>query len=67
MTLQNVRIFVAVTWFLVAAATGVVTGVSSPGSLLTLVVFGVIPPLAILVLWNVPPQSLTERIREGRR
>jgi hypothetical protein len=32
-----------------------------------LAAFGLLPPLAILLLWNEPAQTMSERIREAKR
>ena len=66
MELQHIKKTVAGLWLLTAVVIAIVIDPSWIGGI-TLAVFGVLPPLAMLVLWNDPAQTMSERIREARR
>jgi hypothetical protein len=42
-------------------------GPSSPGGLALLAAFALLPPLAMVFLWNEPQETMSESIRGGRR
>jgi hypothetical protein len=63
MPLQRIKTIAALLWIGAAAAIGVTFDLSW----IALAAFGVLPPLALLMLWNEPPQTLTESIRNARR
>jgi hypothetical protein len=63
---QMKRVF-AVVWVLLAAVVGIVAGVTSTGGLVALAALGLLPPLALMLLWNEPPESMSESIRGGRQ
>lgn len=67
MELQQIKSTVAAVWVLTAGVVGLVAGVMSPGSLGVLAALGLLPPLALLLLWNHPSQSMSESIQQGRR
>jgi hypothetical protein len=67
MGLQQIKWTVAAVWVLAATIVGLVGGVTSPGSLVVLAALGLLPPLALLLLWNHPAQSMSESIQQGRR
>ena len=67
MGLQQIKSTVAATWVLTAIAVGLVANVTSPGGLVALAALGLLPPLALLLLWNHPTQSMSESIQESRR
>lgn len=67
MALQQIKSTVAVSWVLAAGLIGLVAGARSSGSLIVLAALGLLPPLALLLLWNDPPQSMSESIQQGRR
>jgi hypothetical protein len=67
MGLRKIKSSVAVVWVLAAIVIGLVGGVTSPGGLLALAALGLLPPLALLLLWNDPSQSMSESIQQGRR
>jgi hypothetical protein len=41
--------------------------ITSAGGRVALVAFGLLPPLAMLLMWNEPSQTLSESINEQRR
>jgi uncharacterized membrane protein YhiD involved in acid resistance len=67
MGLRQIKLTAAAVWVLAAIGIGLVAGVTSPGGLVLLAALGLLPPLALLLLWNDPPQSLSESIQQGRR
>ena len=67
MELQKIKWTISAAWVLVAFVIGLVAGVRSSGGLVALTALGLLPPLALLLLWNDPPQSISESIRQGRR
>ncbi len=67
MQLQQIKKAFGVAWVLAAAIVGLVAGVRSPGGLLALAALGLLPPLALMFLWNEPPETMSESIRGGRR
>ena len=67
MELRQIKFTVAAAWVLAAVVIGLVARVTSPGSLVVLAALGLLPPLALLLLWNHPSQSMSETIQQGRR
>ena len=67
MGLQQIKSTVAATWMLTATVIGLVARVTSPGGLMALAALGLLPPLALMLLWNHPTQSMSESIQESRR
>ena len=67
MELQKIKWIISAAWVLVAFVIGLVAGVRSSGGLVALTALGLLPPLALLLLWNDPPQTISESIRQGRR
>ena len=67
MGLQQIKSTVATAWVLVAIVVGLVAGVTSLGGLVALAALGLLPPLALLLLWNDPSPSMSENIQQGRR
>ena len=67
MSLPNIKITLAVLWVLGTIVIGRITGASSAAALVTLATLALLPPLAMLLLWNDPAQTMSESIREGRR
>ena len=63
---QIKRVFGSV-WVLVAVVVGVAAGVRSTGGFVALAALGLLPPLALILLWNDPPETMSESIRDGRR
>ncbi|HKH69803.1 MAG TPA: hypothetical protein VKA59_00570 [Vicinamibacterales bacterium] len=67
MGIRQIKSSVAVVWVLAAIVIGLIAGVTSPGGLVALAALGLLPPLALLLLWNDPSQSMSESIQQGRR
>ena len=66
MELQYIKTTVSALWALTAVVIATVGDLSwSEG--IALASFGLVPPLAILLLWNAPAQTLSQSIQEARR
>ena len=66
MQLQSIKTIIAGLWILTALAIALAIGPSLVSGLV-LAAFGLLPPLAILLRWNEPAQTMSERIREAQR
>ena len=66
MPLQYTKMIIAGLWILTALVIAIAIGPSLVSGLL-LAAFGLLPPLAILLLWNEPAQTMSERIRDAQR
>jgi hypothetical protein len=66
MQLQRIKTIAACLWIGTAFVIAGAVELSWTGGT-ALAAFGVLPPLALLLLWNEPPQTLSETIREARR
>ena len=67
MELQKIKSTAAAGWMLSAGLVGFFGGVTAPGSLVVLAALGLLPPLALLLLWNDPSPTMSESIQQGRR
>ncbi len=64
--LGNMKMLAASGWALIVLVAAVTVGVSGVGTVAA-AAFGLLPPLALLLLWNEPPQTLSESINQARR
>jgi hypothetical protein len=68
MSLQLIKMSVSATWVLIATVVAIAMVVDMSWTKgLMLVGFGLLPPLAILLLWNEPAKSMSESINDARR
>ena len=67
MRLQYIKMAMATLWVVGALLVGVVAQMTSAAGLIVLAAVSLLPALAMLLLWNDPPQTMSESIREGRR
>ena len=68
MTLQRIKMTLSVVWVLAALVLAVALGADvSRSTMMAIAAAGLLPPLAILLLWNEPPQTMSESIDEARR
>jgi hypothetical protein len=65
--MKQIKLTSGIVWVAAAAVIGLLLGVSSPGGLALLAAFALLPPLAMLVLWNEPQETMSESIRGGQR
>ena len=67
MRIRSIKTTLAGGWVLAAILIGVAAGVQSAGALAVLAALGLLPPIGLLVFWNEPTQTMSERIGEARR
>ena len=66
MTLQRIKMTVSAVWVLIAMLTAIAVDMSwTRGALIA--GLGLLPPLAILLLWNEPTRTMSESINDARR
>lgn len=65
MQLQQIKMIVAASWVLVALTIAIAARVTWPFHL-AIAALGFLPPLALLLWWNEPAQTMTEAIDEAR-
>lgn len=66
MPLQRIKMIVSTSWVFLAMGIAIVAPL--PWHLqLAITALGLLPPLALLLWWNEPAQSMTEAINEVRR
>ena len=66
MTLQRIKMTVSAVWVLIATLIAIVVDMSLTRGLLV-ASLGLLPPLALLLLWNEPTRSMSESINDARR
>jgi len=66
MTLQRIKMTVSAVWVLIATLIAIVVDMSLTRGLLV-ASLGLLPPLALLLLWNEPSRSMSESINDARR
>ena len=64
---EYMKVMIAAVWVLAMCAGGWVAPVTSVSGWTVLGVLALLPPIVMLRLWNDPPQSMSESIREARR
>jgi hypothetical protein len=68
MNLQLIKMSVSAAWVLIATVIAIALAVDMSWTKgLMLAGFGLLPPLAILLLWNDPAQTISESINDARR
>ena len=68
MNLQQIKMSVSALWVVIATVIAIALAVDlSWTNGLMLAGFGLIPPLAILLLWNEPAPTMSESINDARR
>jgi hypothetical protein len=68
MSLQQIKVSVAAGWVLIATVIAIAMAVDMSWMKGLMVAgFGLLPPLALLLLWNEPAQTMSERIDAARR
>jgi hypothetical protein len=67
MPLEVIKMSLAATWMAIVVALGLVGGATSTRSVVVLAALAGLPSLAVMLLWHDPTQTMSERIREGRR
>lgn len=64
MQLQQIKMIVSGLWVLTVLLIAIAVDPAWPGRI-TLAALGLLPPLALLVLWNDPAETTSERIRNA--
>ena len=67
MSLQRIKLSVSAAWVLIATVMAIALVDMSWTKALMVAGFGLLPPLAILLLWNEPAQTMSESINDARR
>jgi hypothetical protein len=67
MNLQRIKMSVSAVWMLLATLLAITLVDMSWTKALMVAGFGLLPPLAILLLWNEPAQTMSESINDARR
>ena len=68
MTLQRIKMTLSAVWVLSALVFAVALGADlSRPAMMAVAAAGLLPPLAILLLWNEPQQTMSESIHEARQ
>jgi hypothetical protein len=67
MILKNVKLIVVAAYVLTVVAGAVASGVTSGAGLIVFTAVALLPSGALLILWNDPPQTMSERIQAARR
>jgi hypothetical protein len=68
MSLQQIKMSASAAWVLIATVLAIALAVDMSSTKgLMLAVFGLLPPLALLLLWNEPAQTMSESIDAARR
>jgi hypothetical protein len=66
MTLQQIKMTLAAMWVLIATVLAIAIEMSWARAVM-LAGFGLLPPLAMLLLWNEPARTMSESINDARR
>ena len=67
MSLEYTKVVLAAAWIVVFGTVALLTDMTSPGLRLVLAACAVVPPLAILLFWHGPAQTMSEIIQRGRQ
>jgi hypothetical protein len=66
MHVQNIKLAASAAWLLVALIVAVSLDLPMTGQWI-LAALAVLPPLAVLLLWNGPAQTMSESIQDAKR
>jgi hypothetical protein len=67
MQLEYTKAMLAAAWILAACVVGLLAEVTSGGARVLLAGVALVPPLAILLFWHGPSETLSQTIQRGRR
>ena len=67
MIFKNVKLMVVAAYVLAVVVGAVASGVTSGVGLIVFIAVALLPSGALLLLWNDPPQTLSETIQAARR
>jgi hypothetical protein len=66
MELQRIKMSISAVWVVAVLGVAMAVGVSGVG-VAAAAAFGLLPPLALLLLWKDPAQTMSESINKARR
>lgn len=66
MTLQRIKMAGSAMWVLIAMLIAIAVDMSWTRGVL-IASFGLLPPLAVLLLWNEPSRTMSESINDARQ
>jgi hypothetical protein len=66
MELHTIKRTIAASWVALAVIVALMSQITGPLQL-AIAALAVVPPLALLLLWNEPAQTMTQAINEARR
>ena len=67
MSLQQIKMSVSAVWVSIATVIAIAMAVDMSWTKgLMIAAFGLLPPLAMLLLWNEPARTMSERINDAR-
>lgn len=66
MELQRLKMTFCAVWVVTVLAVAIAVGVSGVG-VAAAAAFGLLPPLALLLFWNYPAQTMSQIINKARR
>jgi len=66
MRVYKIKMIASAVWVLMTVTGAILTGVTWP-LMIAVAAFGLLPPLALLLWWNEPAQTMSQVIAEGRR
>jgi hypothetical protein len=67
MSLEYTKATLAAAWIVAFFVVGLLADVTSSGMRLVLAAGGIVPPLAMLLFWHGPSQTMSEIIQRGRQ
>jgi len=67
MIFKNAKLMVVAAYVLAVVVGAVASGVTSGAGLIVFIAVALLPSGALLLLWNDPPQTLSETIQASRR
>ena len=67
MQLKYKKLIAITLWLVTIAVLGLSANLTSPASRMVVVALGVVPAFLVLVFWNGPEKTMSERIQEGRQ
>ena len=67
MGMKQIKMALALAWIAAVIVVGLLLGVSTPGRLVLMAAFCILPPIGMMFLWSEPQETLSETIQGGRR
>lgn len=67
MRLKKIKVMIAAAYVVIVVGAGLAWGLTSTSGWAALTALALLPPAAMLWLWNDPVQTLSESIQQARR